>query len=462
MSRQPERAPLDRYLDRICRRLWFASARERRETREELRQHLERLAAHAARIAPIAEAMEDAMRKFGDPKEIGGELSRQHLRRRRWLSALIKTVKVSALAALVLCLSLTGYWYFGLSRPMEQEPALAPVPSAAATLAAIQAAHDGYARQIQSVRFQGINTVRSYNGSKYEGEFTHTYEAASKGLLCYSREVADERYGIKPDETRHSDDIWIFDGRTMRAVRTDWNGPVGSARAKETYGVSASLPGGGFKPHDPDEVLQYGYKVHGVWIGDMLRRGKPRVEGTVANAQFGPLTLVRCRNRSKWGADEAVRLWLSPKLGWLAVKTEAVEANEPPPFALRTVYEARNVTRAGAFWVASGGRFRYDMLRLGRRQETTNHTQRFVDITFNDVPDSLFVPHYPVGTRFWTLATDAHPLLPTTLEAYQAAPPVAEQSVSSLWLYELFGCIVLGGAGFAVLKARRRGRRLTA
>lgn len=459
MSERPERAPLDHYLDRICRRLWFASARERQETREELRQHLESLAAHAARAVEPIEAMEDAMEKFGDPKQIAQALSRQHLRRRRWLSALIKTVKVSALAVLALCLGLTGYWYFGLSRPMEQEPALAPVSSAAATLAAIQAAQDGYARQIRSVRFQGSNRVRSYNGNKFEGEFTHTYEAASKGPLYYSREVADERYGVKPDQSRHSDDVWVFDGRTMREMMTDWSGPAGSARAKETYGVSASLPGGGFKPHDSDEVLQYGYKVHGIWISDMLRRGGPRVEGTVADAQFGPLTLVRCRSRNQWGAEEAVRLWLSPRLGWLAVKIEAVEPDGPPPFTLRTVYEARNVVKVGALWGASEGRFRYDTLGLGRRQETTDHTQQFANITFNNVSDSLFVPHYPVGTRFWTRATDAHPSVPTTLKAYQAAPSVAEQSVFSLWLYELAGLVVLGGVGFAVLRVRRRGQR---
>ena len=106
MSRRPERTPLDRYLDRICRRLWLVPARERRDTREELRQHLTTLAAHAARTVPAAEAMEDAMKKFGNPKEIGGELSRQHLRRRRWLSALLKT---AAGAALTLTVLMVGY-----------------------------------------------------------------------------------------------------------------------------------------------------------------------------------------------------------------------------------------------------------------------------------------------------------------------------------------------------------------
>jgi len=463
MSRRPERAPLDHYLDRICRRLWFASARERRETCEELRQHLTSLAAHAARTVSAAEAMEDAMDKFGDPKQIAQDLSRQHLRRRRWLSALIKTVKVSALAVLMLCLGLTGYWYFGLSRPMEREVAPTPVASAAATLAAIQAAHDGYARQIQSVRFQGNNIVRSYNGNKFEGEFTHTYEAASKGPLYYSREIADERYGMKPDETMHSEDIRTFDGRTMRDLLTDWNGSAGSTRAKETLRISAYLPGGAFKPHDPGaEILQYGYKVDGVWIGDMLRRGKPVVEGTVSDAQFGPLTVVRCGNMTQWGQGKSARLWVSPRLGWVAVKTETQEAGGRPPFALQTVHETQSVVKVGTLWVTSDGRFEYGALGLGRRQEIGNQPRHFANITFNDAPDSLFVPRYPVGTRFWTLATDAHPSVPTTLEDYQAAPSVAEQSVFSLWLYELAGVALLSGVGFAVLRVRRRGQRLMA
>ncbi len=462
MSRKPDPAPLDRYLDRICRRLWLVPARERRDTREELRQHLERLAAHAARTVSTAEAMEDAMKKFGDPKQIGSELSRQHLRRRRWLSMLLKTASCVALTLLVVTVGYTAYWYFALSRPMEQEAAPTPSPSASSTLAAIQAAQDGYARQIQSVRFQGSNTVRSYNGSKYEGEFTHAYEVASKGLLYYSREVADERYGTKPDETRHSDDVWIFDGRTMRDLLTEWNGPIGSTRARQTHGVSAYLPGGGFKPHDPDEVLQFGYKVDGVWIGDMLRRGRPTVEGTVNDAQFGPLTVVRCENTTHWGQGESVRLWLAPRLGWMSVKTETGVADGRPPFALQMVRETRRVVKVGALWVTSEGRFEYAALGLGRRQEIGNHRRRFENIAFNDVPDSLFVPHYPVGTRFWTLATDAHPSLPTTLAHYQEAPPVAADSVFSLWLYELAGVMALLGIGFAVLRARRRGRGLTA
>ncbi|MDQ2800114.1 MAG: permease prefix domain 1-containing protein, partial [Armatimonadota bacterium] len=161
MNSRPERPPLDRYLDQICRRLLFVSARERRETREELRQHLNTLAAHAARQVEPAKAMEEAMKKFGDPKEIGHELSKQHLRRRRWLSALLKTAMGTALTVLIVVFGYSAYWYFALSQPLEREPAPTPVASVAATLAAIQAAQDGYAHQIHSVRFQSTQTVHT-------------------------------------------------------------------------------------------------------------------------------------------------------------------------------------------------------------------------------------------------------------------------------------------------------------
>ena len=462
MDRRPERAPLDCYLDRICRRLWLVPARERRDTREELRQHLEKMAAHAARTVEPTAAMEDAMEKFGDPKEIGNELSKQHLRRRRWLSVLLKTAAGAALTLLIVTIGYSSYWYFALSRPMEQEAVPVPIASAATTLTAIQAAQDGYARQIQSVRFRGTSTGRSYFGNKYTGEFTHTYEVASKGSLYYSREVADERYGTRPDETSHSDDIYIFHGQTMREVMTDWNGPAGSARAKQTHGVSAYLPGGKYKPHDPDEVLQYGYKVGSAWIGDMLRRGQPVVEGIVIDAQFGPLTVVRCRNKTSWGTPETVRLWLAPNLGWLAVRSEIDLESAGPNLPIRQTRATRSVARSGPYWVTAEANLAGDYIALGRRQQLGKYPKHFTDIVFNDVPASLFVPNYPAGTRFWTLATDAHPSVPTTFERYQEAPPVAADSVFSLWLYELTGVIALGGVGFAVLRARRRGRGLTA
>jgi hypothetical protein len=407
--------------------------------------------------------MEEAMEKFGDPKQIAKDLSRQHLRRRRWLSALLKTSMALALTLLTLVIGYSAYWYIALSKPMEREPAPTPISSAAATLAAIQIAQDSYAQRIKSVQFQGRQTVRSYNSNKYEGEFTHTFEAASKGALYYSREVADERYGTKPDETRHSEDVWVFDGRTMRNLLTDWNGPVGSARAKETYGVSAYLRDKQFKPHDPDEMLHYGYKLDGVWIGDMLRRGKPTVEGTVADAQFGPLTVVRCDNKTSWGGRESVRLCLAPKLGWMAVKTETYQADARPPFALQVLRDTQRVVKIGDLWVTSEGRFRYAALGLGRRQEMGNQTRYFADIAFNNVPDSLFTVQYPAGTRFWTQATDAHPSMPTTLERYLAAPPVGEDSGFPLWTGVLIGAAAIGVViGLTALGIKRRGQRLAA
>ena len=403
MGRRPECAPLDRYLDRICQRLWLVPAREWRETREELRQHLERLAAHAARTVEPTAAMEEAMEKFGDPKKIGNELSKQHLRRRRWLSVLLKTAAGAALTLLIVTIGYSTYWYFALSRPMEQEAAPVPIASAATTLMAIQAAQDGYARQIQSVRFRGTSTGRSYFGNKYTGEFTHTYEVASKGSLYYSREVADERYGTRPDETRHSDDVCIFDGRTMREVMTEWNGPPGSTRTKQTHGVSAYLPGGGYKPYDPDEVLQYGYKIHDTWIGDVLRHGRPVVEGTVMHPQFGPLTVVRCRDKAPWGPAETVRLWLTPRFGWMAVKIETQETSIRPNLPTRQVNETSTVTKVGPLWVATDGNLRVDYAALGYQQQLIDRPRHFADVAFNDAPDSIFSVQYPVGTHLWTM-----------------------------------------------------------
>ncbi len=427
MSRRPERAPLDRYLDRICRRLLFVSARERRETREELRQHLESLAAHAARRVESTQAMEDAMEKFGDPKEIGNDLSRQHLRRRCWLAVLLRLTTGLALTLLTLVIGYSAYCYFALSKPMEREPAPTPITSAAATLAAIQTAQDKYARQIHSVRFTGsrMGELRSgWNGWKHMGTFPETYEVASKGKMYYAHSVSDERYGTKSDETIHTEAVDIFDGQTMREVYTEWNGPVGSPRARRTHHVSAYLPGD-HQPFDPDEALQSGYKVHDAWIGDVLRRGAPVVEGTMSNARFGPLTVVRCRNTASWGSKETVRLWFAPKLGWMSVKTEITvggsgllppmrEIGFFPPVAppMRDIRETTSVAKVGTLWVTTEAQRRMDYLTAGRRVQIVNSPQHYADITLNSVPDSLFILHYPPGTQFWSHADETHPAMP--------------------------------------------------
>lgn len=462
MSERPERTPLDRYLDRICRRLWLVPARERRDTREELRQHLEKMAAHAARTVGPTAAMEDAMKKFGDPKQIGGELSRQHLRRRRWLSVLLKTAAGVSLTLLVLVVGYSGYWYFALSKPMEREPTPTPIVSAAATLATIQAAQDGYARQIQSVRFQGVQEVHTFYQAHPDKMVPHTYQVAAKGDRYYSRDASTFRSGDSANPICHVDDVYVSDGRTMRENLVSWNGSESSHHRGERHGGIAYLRDNKFKPHDSDEVLQYGYKVHGVWIGDMLRRGMPTVEGTVTDSQFGLLTVVRCRNKTAWGADEAVRVWLAPKLGWLAVKTESSEAGARPPFALRTVYEARQFVKVGAFWAASEGRFHYDAVGAGRQQEIAAHPERFSDIAFNDVPDSQFVLHNPVGTR--VLSVDFQNTFvrqPSGQWKKEAAFP--ESDSTSIWSHLIMGLTVLGaGVGYLVVMRKRRRPRLAA
>ena len=460
MSRRPERTPLDGYLDRICRRLWLVPARERRETREELRQHLEKMAAHAARTVEPMAAMEDAMEKFGDPKEIGSELSRQHLRRRRGLSVLLKTAAGAALTLLIVTVGYSAYWYFALSRPMEREATPTPIASASSTLAAIQAAQDGYARQIQSVRFQSQQEIHEYYQGHADKMVTHTYQVAAKGDRYYSREVSDDRPAYGPAPTTHEYDVYVSDGHTLHEL-TERNSTADRLHGRNTYDSRVYLRDNNHKPYDADAVLQYGYKVHGVWIGDMLRRGKPMVEGTVTDARFGPLTVVRCRNRTKWGAEEAVRLWLSPKLGWLAVKTEAAEADARPPFGLRMVYETRNVVRIGTLWVTREGRFRYDAVGFGRREEVVNHPQSFSDIAFNDVPDALFFPRYVVGTGIVSYDFQKVSVLQPSgrwkEEPWDLAPGSAPE-----WPFALAGVVVLGAIGFAVLRARRRGRGVTA
>jgi hypothetical protein len=462
MSSRPDSALLERYLDRICRRLWFVTPRERRETREELRQHLETLAAHAARRVGAKQAMEEAMEKFGDPKQIAKDLSRQHLRRRRWLRILLKTAGGLALTLLIGALGYSAYWYFALSKPVEQEAALIPVSSASSTLAAIETVQDGYARQIQSMRFQSEQGVHTYYQGHADRTVPHIYQVAAKGDRYYSRDISDDRYGQAPNEALHIDDVYISDGKTMRENLVDWNGTASRHSLGERHGGIAYLRDNNFKPHDPDAVLKYGYKVHGAWIGDMLRRGKPSLEGMVMDARFGPLTVVRCRSKASWGSPEEVRLWLAPKFGWLAVKTETRESNARPPFAQQMVYETEKLVRSGSRWVASEGKMRFAALGLGRQQALGNTSEHFTNIVFNDVPDSRFILHDPVGTQVLSVDFQNTFVLQPSGQ-WKKEPSEHASSFLSVLFYPLMECIVLVvGVGLVVITRKRQKRRLTA
>ncbi len=460
MSRPRKPPPLEHYLNQVCRRLWLLTPRERQETREELRQHLWALAAHAARFAEPQEALEEAMKKFGDPKQIGSELSRQHLRRRRWLSALLKTTLGLSLALITGILGYSAYWYFALSRPIAQEPAApAPAASAASMLVAIEAAQDRYARAIQSVRFQSQQPVTACYEGHPEQVVTHTYQVASKGDFTYSRDTADNNFGSGPGGTSHEDDVWISDGKTQRENLTEWNDHAGKAFPSHRRSARVYLRDIRFKPHSGDEMLRYGYKVSGVWIADILRRGHPVVEGIVPSTQFGPLTVVRCGSTPPDAAAEDVRLWLAPQLGWIAVKTETRQAGGRPPFGMRTVYETKQAANIGGFWMTTNGQFEYGALGLGRVQPVGQVVQRFTDIGLNNVADSLFTPHDPVGTeelsenfqKAYVLQPSGHWKEETSQFASGPSP---------LWLPLLASALVLG-LGAVLLRAQRR-RRLVA
>ena len=460
MSSRLETALLERYLDRICRRLWFVTPRERRETREELRQHLETLAAHAARTVDTRQAMEEAMEKFGDPKQIGAELSRLSLRRRRWLRILLKTAGSLALTLLIGLLGYSAYWYFALSQPLESEAALTPILSASSTLAAIQDAQDGYARQVQSIRFEYTQSVHTYYQGHADKMVPHIYQVAAKGDRYYSRDISDDHYGDEPNQTSYVDDVYVSNGKIMRENLVEWNGSSSRRHIGERHGGIAYLRDNKFKPLDPDAVLQYGYKVHGVWIGDLLRRGKPHVEGTVMDTRFGPLTVVRCRNMTTWGSQEEVRLWLAPKFGWLAVKTETWLPYARPPFALQMVYETEKLIKSGRLWVTSVGKMRYAALGLGRQQALGDSSPHFTNIVFNDVPDSRFLLHDPVGTQVLSVDFQNTFVLQPSGQ-WKKEPSEYASSFFSDWFYPLVGLAVFGvGLGLIVLTRKRQKRRL--
>ena len=68
---------LEHYLDEMERPLTRLSAETRREWREEARQHLlDLVAAHEELGASPQEAMEAALRQFGDARQIGRQLQR--------------------------------------------------------------------------------------------------------------------------------------------------------------------------------------------------------------------------------------------------------------------------------------------------------------------------------------------------------------------------------------------------
>jgi hypothetical protein len=92
-----ERDELSTFLDRVVRESRIDSARERAELRRELESHF-------ADCADSAEALREAIARFGSPAEVAGALARAHRGRRfvRHLLRIAIAVSVSGAVALVL------------------------------------------------------------------------------------------------------------------------------------------------------------------------------------------------------------------------------------------------------------------------------------------------------------------------------------------------------------------------
>lgn len=169
MSSPPENAVVEAYLDRLRRHLRYWSASEREDVCQEVRSHLESLtAAYQVQGREPGAAQEEAMRQFGDPEAVGRQFAREKARRRPF-TRLRRAAAVVAAALVAVWLGLFVWLWLLPSRPLEHRLAPTPLPPAAqaTTLAAILAAHDGFKRDIQSLRCQtshqtGISYARHW------------------------------------------------------------------------------------------------------------------------------------------------------------------------------------------------------------------------------------------------------------------------------------------------------------
>jgi hypothetical protein len=319
---------VESYLDRLCRRMRLVPAREREDTRREMRGHLAALAAeHEAAGLPAAEARERAMREFGDPAEIGRDLARQNLRY-RIVRRFVKISAVFAGAAGVYYIGAALWFLFVDSKPLPPERPLTPVPDSRAMLRQILTAQEKVKQGIGSLRFQSSRSVRVYDGthwpSKFQGTFTDRMDVAVKGDKRYVRTQSGfpSRFRNKPVPTFS---VSVFDGEKGYEVlnqgghqRAFVRNPEYTAREVSPLDYSYQLPGRGIlRQRDGTERTD-----RARWLADVLRESEPVVEGTVAHPRFGTLAAVRCVYNNDWGEKRRLRLWFALERGGMVVKHE--------------------------------------------------------------------------------------------------------------------------------------------
>lgn len=256
-----------------------------------------------------------------------------------------------------------------------------------------------YPRRIQSARIEGTEVFTPakafYSLQQVDQSKDHPDTKkqpviwAFKGDKRYRQSV--ERFNPENQEQKYKlisrTFTQVFDGREQyNLIASRYSG-------QKTEIVQGSL---GHTPLTDMPILNFGYKVFGQWVCDILQSEQCKLNGTENHPKLGKLYRFSVEKKagllsrltSKGAAGEQIRFWLAPKYGFLAVRSES--EGTAPPGHQRLVLRVDRAERRGSIWFpVEDIREWYSIEGNKETLLSTNHL-RISRFELNNVPDSLF------------------------------------------------------------------------
>lgn len=155
--------------------------------------------------------------------------------------------------------------------------------------------------------------------------------------------------------------------------------------------------------------LTFGYQLEGNrWLPDVLSAGDYKIEGTENDPRFGLLyrlsETIKSGLFSQVAGTEYHRLWLAPRYGFMAVRSEGED--ELPQSHQVSVYQLDQVEKRGPIWFPVAGTMSFYSVENGKRILLSDDQLHVTRFRINDVPDGFFKPNLPPGSAVKNGETD--------------------------------------------------------
>ena len=212
-------------------------------------------------------------------------------------------------------------------------------------------------------------------------------EHARKTLEPYYFELYKENVNHKVSE---SEDTWAFKGTKFASRWTDTDGMnfvrIGDAKGSTTYkevpGEVRYFQSSKSKAVHVEDILDFGFRVQGEWLADLLGSGSFKVAGHSTDPKFGDIVQITGELPKKM---MQVSLSLAPKFGWLAVNYEIKVPN-----IMRQTFEIEETQVADGITFPVRVVKHWFMVKDGKDVPYMSDLRVVSDVRVNSVDDSVF------------------------------------------------------------------------